>query len=245
MRIFAACIFIYMKNKLNVALFNADTLGGGTPPPCVGIKSCVLPEVQEPLLAKNSDTGVSTSSARTAKHWYAMRTTYGREQKAYDYIVSNGGTAFLPLVKKERKVNGEKKMVDVSRIPNIFFVYGTEDEIKTYAFDNVHLPFLRFYYESHHEGVKIIKEPLIVPDRQMRSLQILCQAEAEDIRFVPDEMVTKFQAGDSVLITEGEFKGIEGKVARWHGQQRVAIIIEGLCVIATAYVPSAYLEKQR
>ena len=173
-----------------------------------------------------------------------MRTTYGREQKAYDFIVSNGGTAFLPLIKQEKVIKGNKTVIDVSRIPNIFFVYGTENEVKTYAFDNVHLPFLRFYYESHHEGVKIIKEPLIVPDRQIQSLQILCQAEAEDIRFVPDEMIHKFQEGESVVITQGEFKGIEGKVARWHRQQRVAIIIEGLCVIATAYVPSSYLKKQ-
>ena len=226
------------------ALLNADQIGGGDVPPCIGVKSSALPEVQKLLLAEDSDTGVSTNNApSTTKHWYAMRTTYGREQKAYDFIVSNGGTAFLPLIKQEKVIKGKKTIVDVSRIPNIFFVYGTEDEVKTYAFDNVHLPFLRFYYESHHEGVKIIKEPLIVPDRQIQSLQILCKAEAEDIRFVPDEMIPKFQEGESVVITQGEFKGIEGKVARWHGQQRVAIIIEGLCVIATAYVPSAYLEK--
>lgn len=218
--------------------------GNGIIPPCVGVKFNALPEVQKPLLAENSDTGVSTNNVPSpTKHWYAMRTTYGREQKAYDFIVSNGGTAFLPLIKQEKVIMGRKTIVDVSRIPNIFFVHGTEDEVKTYAFDNVHLPFLRFYYKSYHKGVKIIKEPLIVPDRQIQSLQILCQAEAEDIRLVPSEMITKFQEGESVVITQGEFKGVEGKVARWHGQQRVAIIIQGLCVIATAYVPSAYLER--
>ena len=233
-----------MMDKSCAALFNANRIGGGDVPPCVGVKSSALPEVRKLFLAENSDTGVSTSNApSTSKHWYTMRTTYGREQKAYDFIVSNGGTAFLPLIKQERVIKGKKTIVDVSRIPNIFFVYGTEDEVKAYAFDNVHLPFLRFYYESHHEGVTLIKEPLIVPDRQIQSLQILCQAEAKDIRFVPDEMIPKFQEGESVVITQGEFKGIEGKVARWHGQQRVAIIIEGLCVIVTAYVPSAYLEK--
>lgn len=232
-----------MEDKSSIALLNADKIGGGDIPPCVGVKSNALPEVQKLLLAENSDTGVSTNNVPSAtKHWYAMRTTYGREHKAYDFIVSNGGTAFLPLIKQEKVINGKKSIIDVSRIPNIFFVYGTEDEVKTFAFDNVHLPFLRFYYESHHEGVKIIKEPLIVPDQQIQSLRILCQAEAEDIRLVPDEMIQKFKEGDSVLIIEGEFKGIVGKVARWHGQQRVAIIIDGLCVIATAYVPSAYLE---
>ena len=177
------------------------------------------------------------------QHWYAMRTTYGRERKAYDFIVSNGGTAFLPTLFLEKTIKGKKELVEVSRIPNIFFVYGSEDEVKQYAYDNVHLPFLRFYYEQHYEGVKIIKEPLIVPERQIQSLKILCSAEAEDIRIVPEEMVPKFMEGDIVAIVEGEFKGIEGRVARWHGQQRVAIIIEGLCTIATAYVPSAYLER--
>lgn len=186
----------------------------------------------------------NNTSHSDRKQWYAMRTTYGREQKAYDYIVANGGVGFLPMIRQEKIVNGKKEIVQVSRIPNIFFIYGTEEEVKAFAYDNVHLPFLRFYYESHHEGSTRRKNPLIVPERQMKSLQIICQAEAEDIRLVPRKAALKFKKGDNVLITDGEFKGIEGKVARWHGQQRVAIIIEGLCTIATAYIPSAYLEKR-
>jgi hypothetical protein len=31
-------------------------------------------------------------------------------------------------------------------------------------------------------------------------------------------------------------------VARYQGQQRVAVIIEGLIAIATAYIPTAFLE---
>lgn len=247
-----------IKDKSCTALLNANRIGGGDIPPCIGVTIDALPEVHEPFLAENSYTGVSTKSAipstRTKEisddktiinmqHWYAMRTTYGRERVAYDFIVSRGGTAFLPTLLKEKNINGKKKLVEVSRIPNIFFVYGTEDEVKGYAYDNDHLPFLRFYYDQHIEGVRIIKEPLIVPDRQIQSLKILCNAEAEDIRIVPDEMIAKFKEGDSVVVIKGEFKGIEGHVARWHGQQRVAIIIKGLCTIATAYIPSGHLEK--
>ena len=130
-----------MKDKSCNALLNANKIGGCDVPPCI-VKNSALPEVQKPQLAENSETGVSTSSApSTIKHWYAMRTTYGREQKAYDFVVSNGGTAYLPLIKNERVINGKKTIVYESRIPNIFFVYGTEDEVKNYAFDNVHLPF--------------------------------------------------------------------------------------------------------
>lgn len=178
----------------------------------------------------------------TTQHWYAMRTTYGREQRAYDFIIASGGTAFLPTLTEEKTIGGRKTFVKTSRIPNIFFIHGTEDEAKQYAYDNKNLPFLRFYYKHHREGSRLIRTPLIVPDRQIESLRILCQIEDQDIRLVPPEMLPKFHAGDSVRITRGTFAGIEGKVARWHGQQRVAIIIENLCTIATAYIPSSYLE---
>ena len=44
-----------------------------------------------------------------------------------------------------------------------------------------------------------------------------------------------------VRIVEGKFAGVTGRVARYHGQQRVAVIIDGLLTIATAYIPSAFL----
>lgn len=248
--------------KSCIALFNVNKIGGSDISPCVRVKSDTLPEVQMSFKTANSYTGVSTRNGQDGtvislscnivnisnldhmKHWYAMRTTYSRERKAYDYIVSKGGTAFLPIIKKEKVINGKKETVEESRIPNIFFVYGTEDEVKEYAYDNINLPFLRFYYDQHYEGVKIIKEPLIVPERQINSLKILCMADAEDIRIVPEEIIPKFNEGDRVVVIDGEFKGIEGRVARWHGQQRVAIIIEGLCTIATAYIPHSYLKTQ-
>ena len=40
---------------------------------------------------------------------------------------------------------------------------------------------------------------------------------------------------------DGCFKGVEGKVARYHGQQRVAVVIDGLMTVATAYIPNAFL----
>ena len=34
-----------------------------------------------------------------------------------------------------------------------------------------------------------------------------------------------------------------GRVARWHGQQRVAVIVDDLVTVCTAYVPSAFLDN--
>lgn len=232
-----------------------DTHGGGERPPCTGLTPDVLPEVQKPVLEENSQIGVSTRNAQSATplktikrkpkevpHWYALRVTYGREKKAYDYLVGKHVEAYYPIIKTVKEVDGKRKTVEESRLPNIFFARGTEEEIKSFVYDNVNLPHLRFYYRHFHEGARLVKEPLIVPDNQIESLKIICASEATDIIIVPPE-IQKFQAGQTVRVIDGVFTGVIGKVARYHGQQRVAIIIDGLLTIASAYVPSAFLEQ--
>lgn len=210
----------------------------------IGLTSNVLPEVHTPPEEENSQTGVSTSNVdKQSKHWYALRTTYGRERKAFDFIIAHKGTAFLPTIVTEKVVKGKKKLVEVSRIPNIFFAFGTEESIKSFVYDNVNLPFLRFYYKHTHNGARIEKTPLIVPDRQIRSLQIICSQESSNDIIVLNDEIQKFKTGEKVRIIDGVFSGVEGVVARFQGQQRVGIVINGLLTAVTAYIPSAFLER--
>ena len=236
----------------DLAIKSANTQGGGLVPSSTGLTPDALPEVQKTVLVENSNTGGGTKNALSGtgndhssasktedSHWYALRTTYGREKKAYDYIISKGGTAFYPTLSTVKLVDGKRKTVEESRIPNLFFAYGTEEEIKSFVYDNVNLHYLRFYYRHFHIGNKI--EPLIIPDNQIESLRIICKADADDIIVSTDE-VQKFQKGQAVRIVEGKFKGVTGIVARYQGQQRVGIVIDGLLTMATAYIPNAFLE---
>ena len=232
---------------------DGHTSGGGEYPPCAGLTSNALPEAQSTVSAESSQTGVSTRNAHIASkpkaqkeedfpHWYALRTTYGREKKAYDYMTAKGITAFYPTTEVVKLIKGKRKIVTESRLPNIFFAYGTEEQLKTFVYDNVNLPFLRFYYRHVHEGARITKRPLVVPEYQIESLKIICASEAENIILVPSG-VEKFKAGQTVRVIEGVFKGVIGKVARFQGQQRIGIVIDGLMTVASAYVPSAFLEN--
>lgn len=232
---------------------DVHTSGGGEFPPCAGLISNALPEAQSTVSAESSQTGVSTRSVHILSkskvqkeeeipHWYALRTTYGREKKAYDYMTAKGITAFYPTTDTVKLIKGKRKVVTESRLPNIFFAYGTEEQLKSFVYDNVNLPFLRFYYRHVHIGRRIEKIPLIVPDYQMESLKIICASEAEDIILVPSD-VEKFKAGQTVRVIEGVFKGAIGKVVRFQGQQRIGIVIDGLMTVASAYVPSAFLEN--
>ena len=231
---------------------DGHTLGGGEFPPCAGLTSNALPEAQSTVAAESSQTGVSTKSALLATkpkapreadipHWYALRTTYGREKKAYDYLTARGITAFYPTTNVVKLIKGKRKVVTKSRLPNIFFAYGTEEQLKEYVFDNVNLPFLRFYYRHIHVGRRIEKTPLIVPDYQMESLKIICAADADNTIVSLGE-IPKFEKGQLVKVTDGAFKGVTGRVARWQGQQRVGVVVDDLVTVVTAYVPSAFLE---
>ena len=232
---------------------DVHTSGGGEFPPCAGLTSNALPEAQSTVAAESSQTGVSTRSAHIAtkpqiqkeeeiSHWYALRTTYGREKKAYDYLTAKSITAFYPTTNVVKLIKGKRKVVTESRLPNIFFAYGTEEQLKSFVYDNVNLPFLRFYYRHVHEGNRIIKTPLIVPDNQMDSLKIICAADADNT-FVSLVKVPKFEKGQLVKVIDGAFKGVTGRVARWQGQQRVGVVVDDLVTVCTAYVPSAFLEE--
>lgn len=223
-------------------------------PLSAGLTSNALPEVQKPIKPTNSQTGVSTNDAQSrtsvdtnkdtkdTPHWYALRTTYGREKKAYTYLTSKNVVAFYPTLKSIKIVDGKRVAIEESRIPNIFFAYGTEDELKAFVYDNVNLPYLRFYYRHTHVGNKIVKVPLIVPNNQMNSLKIICAADSDDI-VASTEEVEKFKSGQKVRIIDGKFKGVVGVVARYHSQKRVGIIIDGLLTVCTAFVPNAFIEN--
>ena len=83
-----------------------STGGDKQAPPSVDLTTNALPEVQKPATATNLQTGVSTNNVlsktsvdtnkdtKDTPHWYALRTTYGREKKAYDYLLSKNVVAF-------------------------------------------------------------------------------------------------------------------------------------------------------
>lgn len=222
--------------------------------PCTGLIPDALPAVPSPVLAENLPIGVSTKNiplpkhiqearrAARTPHWYALRTTYGREKKAYDYFLRKDVRVYYPTLVRVKLVEGKRVKVEESRFPNILFIYGTEEEVTRYVYDNVNLPYVRFYYRHTLIGSRTQKEPLIVPDRQMESLRIIAAADGEDVIFSSTD-IPKFSMGQRVRITSGTFAGVEGRVARFQGQQRVAVQIDNLLTAVTAYVPKAYLAQ--
>ena len=79
---------------------DVHTDGEGVDSPSVGLTPSVLPKAQNPTKKEESShTGVSTKNTLSeTPQWYALRTTYGREMKAYAYLTAKGVTAFCPTI---------------------------------------------------------------------------------------------------------------------------------------------------
>ncbi len=207
-------------------------------PPSVGLTPNALPKVQDGINRTNSDTGVSPRNAQ----WFVLKTIYGQEKKACDYLRTKNVKTFYPTVTKVKEIRGKRKSVTESRLPNLFFAYGTEEQLTPLVQRNPLIPFLRYYCRYFHDSGRRRREIITIPQRQMDSLMKICESEEQGTLFYT-EAIHKFEKGAWVRVVKGPFSGVVGRVARFKGQQRVGVVIDGLLTAVTAYVPSAFIEE--
>lgn len=174
------------------------------------------------------------------KKWFVLRVTYGRELRAYNYIIKDHTDAYIPLGYVLKVYNGNKKRVLSSLIPNFLFVYATPEKIEEYVKYTPELN-ITYYYDHFSIGKSGKNPPLTIDYNEMMNFIRLTSIKNEHICLV-DPQHCHYKSGDKVRIIDGEFAGIEGKVARIAGQQRVVIELSSVCLVATAYIPSAFIE---
>ena len=217
-------------------LSNVAARGGETNPPSVRVASDTIPE------AKSSQTGVSVRYVPTPdKSWYVFRASYGREDKASDYIVEDGTFVYIAKRYAHKSINGKQKKVLETLIPNLLFVYTSPNKAKEYVEQTPALAYLTYYYNHFKKNEHQKNPPLTVPCQEMENFIIATCNNSEHLRFV-DEEQCHFKGGETVRIIDGMFKGVEGRVARVSGQQRVVVSISNVGLVSTAYIPTAFIQ---
>ena len=222
------------RSDLNT-LSNVETGRGQANPPSVRLALDTIPE------AKSSQTGVSVRYVPApGKRWYVLRASYGREDKASDYIVEDGTFVYIAKRYTRKTVNGKQKKVLENLIPNLLFVYTTEDKAEEYVKRTPALSFLSYYYNHFERDDDQKNPPLTVSCKEMENFIIATCNQSEHLKFV-DETQCHFKGGETVKVIDGLFKGVEGRVARVSGQQRVVITLSQIGLVSTAYVPTAFI----
>ena len=218
-------------------LSNVNTRRGEENPHSVRFVPDAFPE------AKSSKTGVSVKYAFNPTHrWFVLRASYGREDNASDFLVEDGTYTYIAKKIVEKFIRGKRKKYLQNLIPNLLFVYTSEEKAEEYVKKTPQLSYLTYYYNHIELDEENKNPPLTVScDEMERFILATCNSN-KHLLFV-DPSRCHYKSGDLVKVTEGPFKGIEGKVARISGQQRVVISLANIGLISTAYIPTAFLQK--
>jgi transcription antitermination factor NusG len=218
-------------------LSNVNTRRGESIPPSVGLTPEAFPE------AKSSKTGVSVRYAESSdKMWFVFRASYGREDMASDFMVEDGTYTYIAKKYVERYIKGKKKRILRTLIPNLLFVYTTAEKAAEYVNNTPALSFLSYYYNHFVTDGEQRNPPLVVSREEMRRFILATSNKNKHLLFVEPSRC-HYKTGEMVVVTDGPFIGVEGKVARVSGQQRVVVSLSNIGLITTAYIPTAFIRK--
>ena len=221
----------------NASLYNGQTTDTGSSCPSARLTSCT------PSIQKNKD-GVSVENVSSGnKQWFVLRVSYGRIIKAKAFVETKGLDCYVPLRYKEVRKQGKKRIITEPLIPSFLLVHASAEQVDSLLQDKSIKPLenralLSYYYDhtSHCENSPTKNPPLVISDAAMDNFIRLTSIHNPHIIPVTSENI-KYKLGDEVVITEGEFKDIRGRVTRIAGQQRVLVELFDGCLVATAYIP--------
>lgn len=221
----------------DASLYNGQPTDTGPSCPSAGLTSCT------PSISKNKG-GVSVENVPSGnKQWFVLRVSYGRIIKAKALVEAKGLECYVPLRYKEVRKKGKKRIITEPLLSSFLFVHASAERVDYLLQDKSIKPLenralLSYYYDhtSHCEKSPTKNPPLVISDSAMDNFIRLTSIHNPHIIPVTSENI-KYKLGDEVVITEGEFKDIRGRVARIAGQQRVLVELFDGCLVATAYVP--------
>ena len=233
-----------LSQKADASLYNGQPIDTGLSCPSVGLTSCT------PSISDDVRYGVSVENVPAGnKQWFVLRVSYGRIDKAKTFVEAKGFECYVPLQYKEVRKQGKKRIITEPLLPSFIFVHATAEQVEALLHDNKvatneSSPLLSYYFDHtiHLQNNPDRNPPLTICNEAMNNFINLTSLKNPHIIPITSNNI-QFKLGDNVVVTEGEFKGIHGRVARIAGQQRVIVELFYGCLVATAYVPKEAIKK--
>ena len=227
-----------LSPKADASLYNGQPSDTGLSCPSAGLTS------RTPSTSEDTRNGVSVENVPVGnKQWFVLRVSYGRIDKAKTFVEAKGIECYVPLRYKEVRKQGKKRIITKPLLPSLIFVYASAEQLEALLHDNKVMAnesraLLSYYFNHtiHRQDNPDRNPPLTIQDEAMNNFIRLTSIKNPHIIPITSNNI-QFKLGDMVIVTEGEFKGIHGRVARIAGQQRVVVELFDGCLVATAYVP--------
>lgn len=170
-------------------------------------------------------------------HWYALKVFFNRVFQVEYYLKQSQIESYIPceahwVILK----NGIKKKIRKPVISSLLFFRSTERqalEVQRQLTDRVML------YTRRGE---ISKKPIPISDREMNIFILVSSSGEKGLEYFGED-TSLYGKGEHVRVIDGPFKGAEGYIRRIKGNHRLIVAIQGICAVATAYIPQCFLQK--
>ncbi|WP_444403211.1 UpxY family transcription antiterminator [Prevotella sp.] len=222
----------------DASLYNGQPTDTGLSCPSARLTSCT------PSISDDVKDGVSVENALVEKRqWFVLRVSYGRVLKAKEFVEAKGLECYVPLRYKEVRKQGKKRIITEPLLTSFLFVHATAEQVEILIHDNKVVTnesraLLSYYFDHtiHRQENPYCNPPLTIQNEAMNNFIRLTSIKNPHVIPITSETIM-YKLGDEVVVTEGEFIGIHGRVARIAGQQRVVVELFDGCLVATAYIP--------
>ena len=172
----------------------------------------------------------SNNAETSSLHWYALKVFFNKVFDIEILLTDYGIRSYIPCERQEK---------DGKRVPatNSLMFFRTTPE--TASRINTLLYNKAFVYST---DTAVGKKPYAIPDREMNIFMLVCSSGETGLEYFGADD-SRLHKGDRVRVIDGIFKGAEGYIRRIKGNRRLIVSIQGVCAVATSYIPQCFLKK--
>ncbi len=157
-------------------------------------------------------------------NWYIVYTFPNLEKKIYNELTKKNIKAYLPLQNVIRQWSDRKKEIKIPMFPNYVFINSSERERFNLLKIGGVLKFITF------EG-----KPAVVSEAEISSIM-----KFETMVF---EIEANLVSGDEVIIVDGPFTGLQGRLFLKKGKERLGVHLSSINQSLSVEVCSSSLRK--
>lgn len=188
------------------------------------------------LLLTNDITILVDKKTYNIEHWFALKVFYNKVFEIEDILRKDKIETYIPCEEILVEHNGMKKKVRRPIIHSLMFFRSTI----RHALE-VQLQFTnKVILYTRPKGLKRL--PIAIPEREMNIFMLVTSAGERGMEYFGEDN-PKFRQGERVRVIDGKFKGAEGFICRIRKNSRLVVTVQGVCAVATSYIPQAFLQR--
>jgi transcription antitermination factor NusG len=172
--------------------------------------------------------------------WYTLYASNGKAVKIKPCLEAASIEYFFPMYYRERKIKESERCERIAfpLLGNLIFAKSSKnilDPVLKEAKLRLSISSDLYYRDFGN------KRMIVIPENQMRNFIAVAGNGQEEVMYISNDEVN-LRKGTKVRITGGVFAGVEGVFMRIKGNKRLVVSISNLFSVATAYIPSCYVQ---